>query len=64
MNIQQNFNIVQKIALNLAHIHKEHYVPRSSISSVLKRYRFNIANLANFFNIFVAFIDITILLQN
>ena len=64
MNVQQNLNIMRKIALNLARIYKDRYVPRSSISGVLKRNLFNIANLANFINNFVVLIDVTILLQN
>ena len=64
MNVQQNLNIMRKIALNLARIYKDRYVPRSSISGVLKRNLFNIANLANFINNFVAFIDVTVLLRN
>ena len=64
MNVQQNLNIMRKIALNLARIYKDRYVPRSSISGVLKRNLFNIANLANFINNFLVFIDVTILLRN
>ena len=64
MNVQQNLNTMRKIALNLARIYKDRYVPRSSISGVLKRNLFNIANLANFINNFVVLIDVTILLQN
>ena len=51
MNVQQNLNIMRKIALNLARIYKDRYVPRSSISG-------------NFINIFLAFIDVTFLLRN
>ena len=64
MNVQQNLNIMRKIALNLARIYKDRFVPRSSISGVLKRNLYNIANLADFINIFVAFIDVTELFQN
>ena len=64
MNVQQNLNTMRKIALNLARIYKDRYVPRSSISGVLKRNLFNIANLANFINNFVVLIDVTILLRN
>jgi len=64
MNVQQNLNIMRKIALNLARIYKDRYVPRSSISGVLKRNLFNIANLTNFIIIFLAFIDVTFLLRN
>ena len=64
MNVQQYLNIMRKIALNLARIYKDRYVPRSSISGVLKRNLYNIANLANFINTFVAFIDVTALLRN
>ena len=64
MNVQQNLNIMRKIALNLTRIYKDRYVPRSSIIGVLKRNLYNISNLVNFINIFVAFIDVTVLLQN
>ena len=64
MNVQQNLNIMRKIALNLARIYKDRYVPRSSISGVLKRNLFNIANLAYFINNFVVLVDVTILLRN
>ena len=43
MNVQQNLNIMRKIALNLARIYKDRYVPYS-ISGVLKRIISNISN--------------------
>ena len=55
---------MRKVALNLARIYKDSYVPRSFFSGVLKRNLFNIANLANFINNFVVLIDVTILLRN
>ena len=60
MNVQQNLNIMRKIALNLARIYKDRYVPRTSISGVLKRNLYNISNLANFINNYVALIDVTV----
>lgn len=64
MNIQQNLNIMRKIALNLARLYKNTYEPGKAISAILKRNMYNLDNLARFIDDFIAAIQITELLQN
>lgn len=64
MNVQQNLNIMRKIALNLAREYKNRFEPRKAISGILKRNLFDINNLAKFIRYFIATINITDLLQN
>ena len=64
MNVQQNLNIMRKIALNLAREYKNHFEPKKAISGILKRNLFDIDNLAKFISCFLAVILITELLQN
>lgn len=64
MNVQNNLNIMRKIALNLARLFKNRYEPRATISGILKRNLFDLNNLSNFLHNFIAVIQITELLQN
>jgi len=64
MNVQQNLNIMRKIALNLAREYKNRFEPKKAISGILKRNLFDVNNLAKFIHYFVAVIDVTILLLN
>lgn len=64
MNVQQNLNIMRKIALNLAREYKNRFEPKRAMSGILKRNLFDINNLSKFIRCFVALIDITDLLQN
>ena len=64
MNVQQNLNIMRKIALNLAREYKNRFEPKKAISGILKRNLFDVNNLAKFIHYFVAVIDVTTLLLN
>lgn len=64
MNVQQNLNIMRKIALNLAREYKNRFEPRKAISGILKCNLFDINNLAKFIRYFIALINITNLLPN
>lgn len=64
MNVQQNLNIMRKIALNLAREYKNRFEPRKAISGILKRNLFDINNLTKFIRCFIALINITNLLPN
>lgn len=64
MNVQENLNIMRKIALNLARLYKNRYEPRRAISGILKRNLYNINNLAKFIRCFIAVISVTELLHN
>lgn len=64
MNVQQNLNIMRKIALNLAREYKSQRLPKSSISGILERNLFDINNLAEFLQFFFALINVTALLPN
>lgn len=63
MNVQQNLNIMRKIALNLARLYKNTYEPGKAISAILKRNIYNLENLSRFINNFIAVIKVTILFQ-
>ena len=64
MNVQQNLNIMRKIALNLAREYKNRFEPKKAISRILKRNLFDVNNLAKFIRYFAAVIDVTTLLLN
>ena len=64
MNVQQNLNIMRKIALNLAREYKNRFEPKKAISGILKRNLFDVNNLAKFIRYFAAVIDVTTLLLN
>lgn len=64
MNVQEVLNIMRKIALNLAREYKNRFEPRKPISGILKRNLFDVNNLADFLNNFIAVIFITELLLN
>ena len=64
MNVQQNLNIMRKIALNLAIEYKNRFEPRKAISGILKCNLFDVNNLAKFIRYFIALIDVTVLLPN
>ena len=64
MNVQQNLNIMRKIALNLAREYKNRFEPRKAINGVLKRNMFDINDLVKFIDCFIALIDVTVLLPN
>lgn len=64
MNVQQNLNILRKIALNLAREYKNRFAPKKAISGILKCNLFDVNNLTKFIRNFVAIIDVTILLPN
>ena len=64
MNVQQNLNIMRKIALNLAREYKNRFEPKKAISGILKCNLFDINNLAKFIRFFVAVICVTDLFQN
>ncbi|MCD8215123.1 MAG: ISAs1 family transposase [Clostridiales bacterium] len=64
MNVQQNLNIMRKIALNLAREYKKRFEPKKAISGILKRNLFDANNLAKFIRCFVALINVTDVLQN
>lgn len=64
MNVQQNLNIMRKIALNLAREYKNRFEPRKAISGILKCNLFDVNNLAKFIRYFIALIDVTVLLPN
>lgn len=64
MNVQQNLNIMRKIALNLAREYKNRFEPRKAISGILKCNLFDLKNLSNFIRYFIAVILISELLQN
>lgn len=64
MNVQQNLNIMRKIALNLAREYKNRFEPKKAISGILKRDLFDVNNLAKFIRYFAAVIDVTTLLLN
>lgn len=64
MNVQQNLNIMRKIALNLAREYKNRFEPKKAISGILKRNLFDINNLAKFIRYFIAVIDVTVFLPN
>ena len=64
MNVQQNLNIMRKIALNLAREYKNRFEPRKAISGILKCNLFDVNNLTKFVYSFIALIDVTALLPN
>lgn len=64
MNVQQNLNIMRKIALNLAREYKSQKMPRSPISGILKRNMYDLNNLTEFLHFFLALINVTSLLIN
>ena len=64
MNVQQNLNIMRKIALNLAREYKNRFEPRKAISGILKCNLFDINNLVKFIKDFVALINVSGFLQN
>ena len=64
MNVQQNLNIMRKIALNLAREYKNRFEPKKAISGILKCNLFDVNNLAKFIRYFAAVIDVTTLLLN
>lgn len=64
MNVQQNLNIMRKIALNLAREYKNCFEPKKAISGILKCNLFDVNNLAKFILYFIAIIDVTVLLPN
>ncbi len=64
MNVQQNLNIMRKIALNLAREYKNRFEPKKAISGILKCNLFDVNNLAKFIRYFIAIIDVTVLLPN
>lgn len=64
MNVQQNLNIMRKIALSLAREYKNSFEPKKAISGILKCNLFDINNLAKFIRFFVAVICVTDLFQN
>ena len=64
MNVQQNLNIMRKIALNLAREYKNRFEPRKAISGILKCNLFDINNLVKFIRDFVALINVSAFLQN
>ena len=64
MNVQQNLNIMRKIALNLAREYKNRFEPRKAISGILKCNLFDVNNLAKFIRYFIALINVTVLLPN
>lgn len=64
MNVQQNLNIMRKIALNLAREYKNRFEPKKAISGILKCNLFDVNNLAKFIRYFIAVIDVTVLLPN
>ena len=54
MNVQEVLNVMRKIALNLAREYKNRYELRKPISGILKRNLFDVNNLADFLNNFIA----------
>ena len=64
MNVQQNLNIMRKIALNLAREYKNRFEPRKAISGILKCNLYDVNNLAKFIRYFIALINVTSLLPN
>ena len=46
MNVQQNLNMMRKMALNLAREYKNRFEPKKAISRILKCNLFDISNLA------------------
>lgn len=53
MNVQQNLNIMRKIALNLAREYKNRFEPKKAISGILKCNLFDVNNLAKFIRYFI-----------
>lgn len=64
MNLQQNLNIMRKIALNLAREYKTKVAQKSAISGILKRNLFDVSNLSDFLHFFFVLMNVTELLQN
>ena len=62
MNVQQNLNIMRKIALNLAREYKRQVKPKSAISGILKDNLFDLKNLSALLRFFFAINNVSFLL--